>query len=509
MGRPSRNTHFPSVPPSRFISHLLLTPFTRQSTSATQPDMDRMEKMETQHSFEHEDVAVDAKDASSGAESYTPGSEEEKRLVRKIDMYILPMMWIMYLLSYMDRTNIGNAKIAGMDKDLNLDSNRYSIVLVVFFIGYVVFEVPSNMILTRTRPSRYLPGIMFAWGGVTVGMAFTPSYEALIGLRILMGILESGFAPGVLLLLSSWYKNEEQSKRFAVYISAAILSGAFGGLLAGSITSGLDGAHGKAGWRWLFVVEGAATMGVAIIAYFVLPDFPATTSKLKFNDAERELAIRRLHGNRQGAETEDEEKMGPWKSFKLSMTNWRTWLFVVGYMAIVGSSTLSYFYPTLVNGLGYEATTAQYMTIPIFGVAFVITAMTGYFADKKNPWRGVILCAWMTVAMLCAIITCVVYNFKARYALLVVMAAALWASNGLSLSYASATFGAMPTETRAISLAFVNAMGNLAQIYGAYLFPSEDKPKYLKGFGVISGLCFTGAVSYIALHILLKRAARR
>ncbi|KAF5026964.1 hypothetical protein F66182_994 [Fusarium sp. NRRL 66182] len=461
------------------------------------------------HSVEHADHVVDAKDGLSTTDGYTPGSDEEKKLVRKIDLYILPMMWIMYLLSYMDRTNIGNARIAGMDRDLNLDSGRYSIVLVVFFVGYVVFEVPSNMILARTRPSRYLPAIMFAWGGVTTGMAFTPSYEALIGLRILMGILESGFAPGVLLLLSSWYKSEEQSKRFAVYISAAILSGAFGGLLAGSITSGLDNVHGRAGWRWLFVVEGAATMGCAIIAYFVLPDFPANTSNIKFSQAERDLAIRRLQGDRRRVTTGDEERMGHWEAFKLSMSNWRTWLFVVGYMAIVGSSTLSYFYPTLVNGLGYQATEAQYMTIPIFAVAFVITAITGFFADRHNTWRGIILGAWMVVAMLCSIITCVVYGLNARYALLVVMAAALWASNGLSLSYASATFGSMPDETRAISLAFVNAMGNLAQIYGAYLFPSKDMPKYLMGFGVISGLCFTGVVSYVALHILLRRVERR
>ncbi|KAJ4250235.1 hypothetical protein NW762_012050 [Fusarium torreyae] len=474
-----------------------------------------MEKMETQHSYEHDDNVVDTKNTPSGLEVSIPDPVAEKKLVRKIDLYILPMIWIMYLLSYMDRTksqwlkSIGNAKIAGMDKDLNLDSNKYSIVLVVFFVGYVVFEVPSNMILTRTRPSRYLPAIMFMWGGVTIGMAFTPSYKALVGLRVLMGILESGFAPGVLLLLSSWYKSEEQSKRFAVYISAAILSGAFGGLLAGSITDGLDGTHGKAGWRWLFVVEGAATMGCAIIACAVLPDFPANTSTMKFSNGERELAIRRLQQNSRQVATEDEPRLGHWEAFKLSMLNWRTWLFVVGYMAIVGSSTLSYFYPTLVNGLGYEATAAQYMTIPIFGVAFVVTATTGYFADKKSEWRGIILCAWMTVAMLCAIITCVVYEFKARYALLVIMAAALWAANGLSLSYASATFSSMPNETRAISLAFVNAMGNLAQIYGAYLFPSSDKPRYLKGFGVISGLCLTGAISYIALHILLKRVSRQ
>uniref|UniRef100_A0A8H7NK57 Major facilitator superfamily (MFS) profile domain-containing protein n=1 Tax=Bionectria ochroleuca TaxID=29856 RepID=A0A8H7NK57_BIOOC len=192
-----------------------------------------------------------------------------------------------------------------MDVDLGLDSNRYSIALIVFFVGYVVFEVPSNMILVRTRPSVYLATIMFLWGGVTIAMAFTPTYAELVGLRALMGCLESGFAPGILMLLSSWYKKEEQSKRFAVYISAAILSGAFGGLLAGSITKGLDGAHGKAGWRWLFVVEGAATMGFSLIAAFVLPDFPATTSLLKFNEEERALAIRRLQSESRTVTTEE------------------------------------------------------------------------------------------------------------------------------------------------------------------------------------------------------------
>lgn len=145
------------------------------------------------------------------------------------------------------------------------------------------------------------------------------------------------------------------------------------------------------------------------------------------------------------------------------------------------------------------------MTIPIFGVAFVCTAITGYFADQHSKWRGLILGAWMAVAMICSIIICVVYNFTARYALLVIMASVLWASNGLALSYASVSFGDMANETRAISLAFVNAMGNLAQIYGAYLFPSSDAPKYLMGFGVISGLCFTGVASYVALHIFLRK----
>ncbi|KAH9892113.1 major facilitator superfamily domain-containing protein [Xylariomycetidae sp. FL2044] len=462
---------------------------------------------EVQHAEEMDIEALESKAQQELVESYVPDTEEERKLVRKIDLYILPCMWIMYLLSYMDRTNIGNAKIAGMDVDLELDSNRYSIALVVFFIGYVLCEVPSNMILARARPSVFLPTIMTLWGLVTIGMGWVPNYKALIGLRAVVGVLEAGFAPGVLLLLSSWYKKSEQSKRFAVYISAAILSGAFGGLLGGAITEGLDGVHGIAGWRWLFIVEGAATAGFSILSSFILLDFPANTKK--FSERERQLAIQRLLSEHVQTGAEDAPEVGHLQALRIALTNWRVWLFVVGYMAVVGSSTLSYFYPTLVKGLGYESHMAQYMTIPIYVVAFACTSVTGYFMDRHARWRGVVLGFWMSVAMVCAVVICGVYDFKARYALLVVMASGLWASNGLSLAYASSTFGSMPNEIRAIALAFVNAMGNLAQIYGAYLFPSDDAPKYLMGFGVISGLCFTGVVSYLALHVLLKRSPQR
>jgi len=172
---------------------------------------------------------------------------------------------------------------------------------------------------------------------------------------------------------------------------------------------------------------------------------------------------------------------------------------------IVGSSTLSYFYPTLVQGLGYSAKDAQFMTVPIYGVSFVLTAITGYFTDRVPQHRGAIIACWLSSSAICAIIICTVYNFHARYVLLCFMAAGLWATNAVSLSYASSTFGAMPNEVRAISLAFVNAMGNLSQIYGAYLFPSTDAPKYLMGLGVISGMCALGVVTYAGLHVALRR----
>lgn len=225
------------------------------------------------------------------------------------------------------------------------------------------------------------------------------------------------------------------------------------------------------------IVEGAATVGWAMCAAFILPDFPANTKRL--TSRERELAISRLEADNVHGRTEDTPHLTSLQALRQSVTNWRTWILVAGYMVIVGSSTLSYFYPTLVAGLGYSAHMAQYMVVPIYAVAFVAVLITGYFSDKYPRQRGAIIACWLSVSMVCAIVICVVYNFKARYVLLVFMAAGLWATNGCSLSYAASTFGSMQQETRAVSLALVNALGNLAQIYGAYLFPSDDSPKYL------------------------------
>jgi MFS family permease len=213
-----------------------------------------------------------------------------------------------------------------MATDLKLTSNQYSIALVVFFVTYVVFEPPSNMLLVRFKPSVYLPVIMTIWGV----MAVIQDFKHLVALRVLVGVFEAGFAPGILLIISSWYKKEEQSKRFGVYMSAAILSGAFGGLLAGAITGGMDGTGGLRGWRWLFLVEGAATIVWAICASFILLDFPANSKRL--TERERAIAIARLRGGGVQTHREGEERMGHGQSFKLAIMDWRTIGFILGYM---------------------------------------------------------------------------------------------------------------------------------------------------------------------------------
>ncbi|KAJ6095401.1 hypothetical protein N7486_006147 [Penicillium sp. IBT 16267x] len=439
-------------------------------------------------SFDFEDTSgkeISSKQIEHAGVDETWSPEEEKALVKKIDLMLLPVIWVMYLLSYMDRTNIANAKVSGMEEDLDLNSNEYSVALVIYFVGYVVFEVPSNLVLARTRPPIFLPSIMIVWGVLTCLMSVIKSYAHLVVLRILVGSVEAGFAPGVLLVLSSWYKRTEQSKRFGVYISAAVLSGAFGSLIAAGIMDGLEGAHGLRGWRWLFIVEGAATIGCALISLFILPDFPVTSRGL--SERKKHIAVARLATENVTAVTKDTALLSNWGAVKVAVRDWRTWVFVVGYMVIVGSSTLTYFYPTLVKGLFGDASTYKInlLTVPIYGAAFVATGITSYFSDKVPNWRGLIIACWLTFSLICSIIVCAVYDYTARYVLLVLMACGLWATNGGTLAYASSAFAGMHPQARGVSLAL-----------------------YIMGFSVISAMLALGVVVFCALQIWLRRRTR-
>lgn len=187
---------------------------------------------------------------------------------------------------------------------------------------------------------------MFLWGGLSMCMAAAHSWQVVAGLRFILGILEASFAPGVLFLLSAWYKKGELGRRYSVYYTAVALSGMFGGLIAGGLLQTLDGAHGISGWRWLFIVEGAGTCLVSVGALFALPDFPSTTRWL--TPDERALASRRLAGDSLG-DTQDGETIHHKVALKMALTDWRTWAFVLTYMSTTGAQTIQYFIPELVK----------------------------------------------------------------------------------------------------------------------------------------------------------------
>lgn len=404
----------------------------------------------------------------------------------------------------MDRTNIGNAKVAGMEDDLSLTSNQYSAAILVFQVAYVVFGVPSNMILPRVRPSLYIPFIMILWGTVVACMAAIQNAGQLHALRFLLGITEAGFSPAVLFMLSMWYRRNEQSKRFMIFWTAGILSGAFAGILAGAIASSLDGRYGIAGWRWLFLVEGVVTVGLAFVAPFFLLDFPTTCKK--FSETERRLAIRRLQadGIISTRNAENEKRMGHLRALKISFLTPRIWVIFLAYVSVVGSYAIQYFYPTLVEGLGYSSVDAQFMTVPLYVVVLPVSITLCIFANKTPGYRAIYLGAVLVFGAVFFALSAGILAYVPRYVFLCFINIAIWSANPLALSFATTTFGSMEPEVRAICLAIMNGFGNLAQVYGGYLLPDSDAPRYLKGFATYACILTVGASLYVTAHFVFR-----
>ncbi|KHN94231.1 Major facilitator superfamily domain, general substrate transporter [Metarhizium album ARSEF 1941] len=429
---------------------------------------------------------------------YVPHSADERRLVRKIDLFLMPTLWVMYILNYVDRTNIGNAKIAGMAVDLDLDDDRYAWALSVFFFGYLICEVPSNMLLSRSRPSVFLPATMLVWGALSALMSVAKTYGALLGLRFVLGCIESGFFPGVLYYLSCWYTKAELGKRFGIFYTAAVLSGAFGGILAGAITDRLHNVHGIAGWRWLFIVEGVVTVGVACVAFFVLLDYPGSSTRLTLE--ERKLAAIRIIHDGIATGGHSDKRLTHCQAFVAAVADPRTYMFLVLFMLDVGAGTISYFIPTISQTMYKDSTKAQYMTVPIYVVAAVCLNMLAWSSDRTGDRRWHVAGA-LGVGFACSVVCAAVQTSIVRYVMVCFVAAGIWSALPLILSWTSSTVS-LPPEKRAIVLALVNAFGNFSSVYGSRIWPRGDSPAFHIGFGVTAGFLGCGMILAAIVPVL-------
>ncbi|CEL63494.1 putative transporter C1683,12 OS=Schizosaccharomyces pombe (strain 972 / ATCC 24843) GN=SPBC1683.12 PE=3 SV=1 [Rhizoctonia solani AG-1 IB] len=266
---------------------------------------------------EHNEVRVDSLESNIGGQFDAPRTA---RLLRKMDWNIVPFLALLYLLSFLDRTNIGNARLAGLEEDLGMNkaSLQYNTALAIFFPFYVAAEIPSNMMLKRTRPSLWFAFIMVAWGLCMTFMGFVHNYTGLLIARAFLGIAEGGLFPGVTFYITMWYRRHECGLRMAIFFSAATAAGAFGGLLARGISE-MDGLGGKAGWAWIFILEGILTLIIAAVAFFVINDYPETARFL--TEEERVEVVRRLHEDRSALA--DEFGM---QYFWDALKDWKIWV---------------------------------------------------------------------------------------------------------------------------------------------------------------------------------------
>ncbi|KAG0142375.1 hypothetical protein CROQUDRAFT_717707 [Cronartium quercuum f. sp. fusiforme G11] len=429
---------------------------------------------------------------------YVPGSLEEKKLVRLIDLHVLPCVCVLYFLNFLDRSSIGNARIGGMSKDLHLSSSDYSLAVLIFPIGYLLAEIPSNMILSRIRPSRFIPIITFFWGLVATCLGLVKTKTELVGVRFVLGFLEAGFFPGVIYYLSSWYRNGELAKRIGIFYTAGILSGGFGGLLSGTVITNLNGARGIQGWRWLFIIEGVVTMLASLVVVPLLPDWPSNTTWLTVE--QRALAQARLNAEAPRRFKLD-KPLTHLQSFKAAVGDWRTYIFCFMYTVILSANTVSYFIPTITVSLGYTGQKAQFMTVPVHICAVVSIIFITLSADYFNETAFHIAIPTLISGIMYAICITVTDPLP-RYGLLCVGFGVIHGALPQVLTWLSKELG-YPASKRAVCQAIVNTVGTVAFIYGSFLWSTP--PKFTMGFTALTVFCLSCTASVPVACFLFSR----
>ncbi|KAG8860505.1 hypothetical protein FRB96_003759 [Tulasnella sp. 330] len=439
------------------------------------------------------EVSPDASDAELAAFGTVVkfSKAEEAALVRKFDRRIMPLVTILYLSNFIDRTNVGNAKVAGLAKDLHLVGYQYNTGLSVFYIAYALAEIPSNLILKGAGANRWLPVIIMSFGFITFITSWVTSFAGFMVVRILLGISEGGTMPGIAYYLSTqfevkeYYKRHELVLRIGIFVAASSLSGAFGGLLATGLLKIPQIKHFPHGqWRAIFLVEGLITIALGFLTFFIIPGPPESTNFL--NDRERLIATERLRVETAGLNrTEKTDKKLVWRAF----TSVNNWLCGLGFLLCnIPTQGISLFMPTLLEGMGYSPIQSQLHSVPPYVVACswsVFVAYSSYCTGRRGMW--VLISA--PIGLTGAAILVGTGNRQVDYAGLFLLAMGVFPLGPLFLTWANNN--AAPHTTRAVSSAMVVSIGTMGPIVSSWVYLPIDAPKYTTGNSVLVG-AFTG-----------------
>ncbi|KAI1608295.1 major facilitator superfamily domain-containing protein [Exophiala viscosa] len=452
----------------------------------------------------HHGIADSEIDAHGGLRTVELGlapSQEQTRILRKVDYRLVPLLALLYLVAFIDRGNIGNAKIAGLYDDLHLHGLQYNVALTLFFIPYGFFEVPSNIVLKVLRPSIWLSILMFSWGTVMTLMGTISSYQGLLITRFFLGVAESGFFPAATYLLTIWYKRYEVMQRMAVFYAAASLSGAFSGLLAYAIEH-MDGISGLPGWKWIFILEGLVPVALSFVLYFVLPDSPETARFL--TKEEKEFIINRLAletGSGHGRVTNSDRiqfkyvkaAFKEWKIFAAVVMFWANTIGVYGFTATV---------PSVIEGLGYSSANAQLMTIPVYVFAMILTLVFAFWSDRIQQ-RTPFIMAGFSIGVVGFIAELAIPHPRLpglTYAFLFPLAGGLYSPFVPIVCLVGNNLA--PSSKRAVGMALLISLGNWGGICGSNIYIASEAPKYPAGFATSLAIC----VCAILMAALLRRA---
>ncbi|KAH6689464.1 major facilitator superfamily domain-containing protein [Plectosphaerella plurivora] len=424
-----------------------------------------------------------------------------KKLVRRIDTIILPIIMILYILNYIDRQNLAAAKLQGIMEDLNMDEKQFATAISILFVGYLPFQIPSNLIISQiSRPGMYICCAVVLWGSISALTSVVKTYPQLLAVRACLGIAEAVFFPGAIYYLSAWYTKTELGKRIAALYIAQQVGNAFGGLFAAGIFQ-LDGSHGIRAWQWLFIIEGVATVGIGLVCSLLMPEFPHNSRILK--GVERDLAVWRIESEAGAAEGTESE--GVLKSFGKALSDPKLIILILCNMLSQAQGSIANYFPTLVGSLKFSKTITLLLTAPPYVLAGGVYYVLMWWSDTRNTAYPIIL---MCISISCGmyIIPMSTLNIGARYFSMMILP---FASVGPQLVlYKTINLHlARPVTKRAAASALVNAIGGTSNIWASYLYYAP--PQFFAAFGTLMGCAVLFALTITFYRWLVLRENRR
>ena len=419
----------------------------------------------------------------------TASTEGQWRLYNKVATRLLPFLLLMYIASYLDRVNVGFAKLQ-MASDIGLSDAAYGFGAGVFFLGYCLFEIPSNLVLHRVGAKIWIARIMIVWGLVTMLTMWVSSPFTFYVARVLLGIAEAGFYPGIILFLTYWFPSQLRSQIMAIFISGIVIAGVIGGPLSGGIMESMAGKLGLAGWQWLFVLEGLPALCLGIACIWFLDNGPNSAKWL--TPLEKSTIAEDLRADAAAYQS----KGGVSHSVTGAFGNANVWLLVIANFSNLATSyAVSFWMPQIIRNFGVTNLTLVGLltTIPfiIGGIAMLVA---GWHSDRKNE-RRLHCCAGLLVACAGLAMTglCISDPILAVCGLTLAAAGSfaatptLWALPGTFLSGAAAAAG----------IALMTTLGNLSGYAAPFMigYIKDTTGSMSYGFQGMAVIALLGAVA--------------
>ncbi|KAJ2993458.1 hypothetical protein NUW58_g1838 [Xylaria curta] len=427
---------------------------------------DSKTKLETEsHKFTHDEY---------GDQELEEWRRKEKTVVHRLDCFIAPVFMILNLVSYLDRGNIGFAATQGMTREIHLEGTQLNTAVSIFYVFYILAEFPASILVKRLRFDRVIPAIALCWGLVCLFTGFIQSFGGLVVTRVLLGFFEGCLFPAIALFLCNWYKREELGVRIAFIFISTALAGAFGGLLAWAVLH-LDGIANMSGWRWLYIIEGIATVVWAGLCTMLIPQNYQTAYFL--NDDQKAIIKRR-------AEEMDAYSGGSGrytrKDIKEAAKDIKSWAHGIIQIAVV---TILYgfgtFLPIIIkDGFQFSTVQAQYLVIPVNIWGAVVYAIGAVLSDKYTArFLPLVICAPFGIIGYAILLSDVPSGV--RYFATYLVAMPCFICTGGNIAWLSVNCA--PDGKRAASLGILLTLTNIGGVISGQIYPSNASPAFTLG----------------------------